>query len=174
MTSANLSNIAVLHYTAAPVVGGVENVILEHTRIFIEAGYPTTILAGRGEKEAFPPGTGFVSIPELDSKHPEILKLNDELDEGRVPSNFEQMVAQIMGKLSSALASADNLIVHNVFTKHFNLPLTAALFRLLDQHTIRHCIAWCHDLSWTSPNSRRKVFPAYPWDLLRTYRPDMT
>ncbi len=88
MTSTKLSNVAILHYTAAPVVGGVENVILEHTHIFLEAGYPITILAGRGEKEAFPPGTGFVSIPELDSKYPEILKLSDELDEGRVPPNF--------------------------------------------------------------------------------------
>jgi glycosyltransferase involved in cell wall biosynthesis len=68
----------------------------------------------------------------------------------------------------------DVLIVHNVFTKHFNLPLTAALFRLLDQGTIRHCIAWCHDMTWTSPNSRSRVFPGYPWDLLRTRRSDIT
>ena len=38
---------------------------------------------------------------------------------------------------------------------------------------IRHLIAWCHDLTWTSPNSRHKVYPGYPWDLLRTYRPDV-
>lgn len=174
MTPGNSHKVALLHYTAAPVVGGVENVILEHTRIFREAGYPITILAGRGEKEAFPRGTDFVYIPELDSKHPEILKLSDELDQGRIPSDFEQMVTQIMEKLSPILASMDTLIVHNVFTKHFNLPLTAALFRLLDQGTIRHCVAWCHDLSWTSPDSRSKVYPRYPWDLLRTYRSDIT
>jgi glycosyltransferase involved in cell wall biosynthesis len=63
--------------------------------------------------------------------------------------------------------------VHNVFTKHFNLPLTAALFRLLDLGLIPRCVAWCHDLTWTSPNSRKKVFSGYPWDLLRTQRPDL-
>jgi mannosylglucosylglycerate synthase len=44
----------------------------------------------------------------------------------------------------------------------------------LDRGGIRHCIAWCHDLSWTSPNSKSKVHPGYPWDFLRTYRPDVT
>jgi glycosyltransferase involved in cell wall biosynthesis len=52
--------------------------------------------------------------------------------------------------------------------------LTAALLRRLEQGAIRHCIAWCHDLTWTSPNSRSKVFPHYPWDLLRTQRADTT
>jgi glycosyltransferase involved in cell wall biosynthesis len=63
--------------------------------------------------------------------------------------------------------------VHNVFTKHFNLPLTAALFRLLDQGVIRGCVAWCHDLTWTSPNSRSRVHAGYPWDLLRAQRSDI-
>lgn len=170
----NSHKVAFLHYTAPPVVGGVENVILAHLRLFVEAGYPTLFLAGRGEQAALPRGVDFISIPELDSKHPQILKLSHELDQGRVPADFEHMTSQIAEKLSSALASIDTVIVHNIFTKHFNLPLTAALFRLLDQGMIRHCIAWCHDLSWTSPNSRREVYPAYPWDLLRTYRSDMT
>jgi mannosylglucosylglycerate synthase len=65
-------------------------------------------------------------------------------------------------------------VVHNIFTKHFNLPLTAALFRLLDEGLLRGCIAWCHDFSWTSPTSRQRIHPGYPWDLLRTYREDVT
>jgi glycosyltransferase involved in cell wall biosynthesis len=76
--------------------------------------------------------------------------------------------------LAPVLAPLDALIVHNVFTKHFNLPLTAALDHLLDEGVIRHCIAWCHDFTWTSDNSRHKVQPGYPWDLLRTQRPDVT
>jgi glycosyltransferase involved in cell wall biosynthesis len=174
MTPENLQRVAVLHYSAPPVIGGVESVILAHTRLFVEAGYPVTILAGRGGKEALPPEAGFIQIPELDSQYPQILEMSHELDQGRVPPNFEQMVALLAEKLASVLTSIDLLIVHNVFTKHFNLPLTAALFRLLDQHVIRHCVAWCHDMTWTSPNSRSKVFPTYPWDLLRTQRPDIT
>lgn len=166
------SSVGLLHYSAPPVIGGVENVMLAHARLFVEAGYSTVLIAGRGAKETLPPGTDFIHIPEIDSQHPQILELSRELDQGTVPANFEQMVSQITEKLTSALASLDTLIVHNVFTKHFNLPLTAALFRLLDQRTIRHCIAWCHDFTWTSPNSRSKVHPGQPWDLLRTQRQD--
>jgi glycosyltransferase involved in cell wall biosynthesis len=68
----------------------------------------------------------------------------------------------------------DRLIIHNVLTKHFNLPLTAALIRLLDQGEIHGCVAWCHDLTWTSSHSRSQVHPGYPWDLLRTSRLDVT
>ncbi|MBN2117122.1 MAG: glycosyltransferase family 4 protein [Anaerolineales bacterium] len=166
--------VAVLHYSAPPVIGGVENVILAHAHLFIEAGYPTAILGGRGHSEALPIGADFIPIPELDSQHPQILEMSRELDRGIVPPNFEQMVTQVAGKLAPILASMDLLIVHNVFTKHFNLPLTAGLFRLLDQGAIPHCVAWCHDLTWTSPNSRSKVHPGYPWDLLRTHHSDIT
>ncbi|RPJ19788.1 MAG: glycosyltransferase [Chloroflexi bacterium] len=174
MRPENLHRVAVLHYSAPPVIGGVENVILAHTRLFMESGYPTALLAGRGEKDALPHGADFLHIPELDSQHLQILEMSHELEQGRIPPNFEQMVTRLVEKLASVLASDDLLIAHNVFTKHFNLPLTAALFRLLDQGLIRHCIAWCHDMTWTSPNSRSKVYPGYPWDLLRTQRPDIT
>lgn len=166
--------VAILHYSAAPVVGGVENVIQTHARLFVETGCRTTILAGRGEKGALPPGAELIRIPELDSKHPDILEISQELEQGHVPENLEAMVIELMETLTSALRSVELLIIHNVFTKHFNLPLTAALFRLLDQGALHHCVAWCHDITWTSPNSRSKVYPGYPWDLLRTYRSDVT
>jgi len=166
--------IGILHYSAPPVVGGVENVIHAHVHLFVEAGHPTTVLAGRGEKDALPRGAEFIHIPELDSEHPEILKINQELEQGRVPMNFDAMVDRLTQSLLPRFETLDVIIVHNIFTKHFNLPLTAALFRLLDQRAIPHYIAWCHDFSWTSPRSRLKVFPNYPWDLLRTYRTDVT
>ena len=59
-------------------------------------------------------------------------------------------------------------------TKHFNLPLTAALFRLMDAGLIKHPIIWTHDLTWSSPNSYTKVYPSYPWNLLKTFRADAT
>lgn len=166
--------VAILHYSAAPVIGGVESVIQTHTRLFAETGYWTTILAGRGEQEALPPGAELIRIPELDSKHLQILEISKELEQGHVPEKFEALVNDLMESLASALLSVELLIIHNVFTKHFNLPLTAALFRLLDEGSLPNCVAWCHDITWTSPNSRSKVYPGYPWDLLRSYRADVT
>jgi glycosyltransferase involved in cell wall biosynthesis len=165
---------AILHYTAPPVVGGVEAVIQAHTHTFIKAGYPVTIIAGRGEESALPSEANFVSIPMIDSLHPRITRASSLLEQGEVPSDFDDLTNQLLKELRPILSHFDNVIVHNVFTKHFNLPLTAALYQLLDGDELQHLIAWCHDFTWTSPSSRSKVHPGYPWDLLRTYHPDIT
>jgi len=164
---------AILHYTAPPVVGGVEAVIQAHVRIFIQAGYPVTVIAGRGQEAALPSDAGFVLIPEMDSQHPQIVQMSATLERGEVPSDFDDMVNQLIGTLTPVLSRFDNVIVHNLFTKHFNLPLTAVLHYLLGAGKLERCIAWCHDFTWTSPSSRSKVHPGYPWDLLRTYRSDV-
>jgi glycosyltransferase involved in cell wall biosynthesis len=167
-------SVAILHYTAPPVVGGVEAVMLAHAQTLAQAGYPVTLVAGQGEAGALPEGADLVLVPEIDSQHAEIVRLSAQLDQGRVPPGFESMRERIVEALAPILARCDNLIVHNVFTKHFNLPLSAALDRLLDGEDAPHCIAWCHDFTWTSPSSSSKVHPGYPWDLLRTRRPEMT
>ena len=173
MNASALRRIAILHYSAPPVVGGVESVIHTHARLLVESGYQPLVVAGRAEGAALPAGTDYAQIPELDSQHPQILELSRELEEGRIPPGFEAMAAGLTNALTPLLEDAEVLIVHNIFTKHFNLPLTAALFRLIDAGTIRRCVAWCHDISWTSPNSRSKVHAGYPWDLLRSYRTDI-
>lgn len=165
---------AILHYTAPPVVGGVEAVIQAHVRLFIESGYPVTVIAGRSEAAALLSEAGLVLIPEVDSQHPQVVQASAMLERGKVPPDFENMVNQLIGTLTPVLSRFDNVIIHNVFTKHFNLPLTAVLHYLLDAGKLQRCIAWCHDFTWTSPSSRSKVHPGYPWDLLRTYRSDVT
>lgn len=170
----NKPKIAILHYAAPPVVGGVESVIFSHAQILSQHGYLVRIIAGRGEQSAMPDGTELISIPEIDSQHPAILALNQDLEKGQVPPGWEEMVSQLVDKLRPLLAEFQVVLVHNVLTKHFNLPLTAALFRLVDEGAPWKCIGWCHDFSWTSENSRSKVFPGYPWDLLRTYHPAIT
>lgn len=166
---------AILHYTAPPVVGGVEAVIQAHAQVFVEAGYPVTIVAGRGEGATLPSSANFVLIPEMDSQHPQLLQVSSMLEQGgEVPPDFSDMVQQLTEALAPILSRFENVIVHNVLTMHFNLPLTASLHSLVDSGTIQHCIAWCHDVTWTSSDFRSKMQPGYPWDLLRTYRPGMT
>lgn len=166
--------VAMLHYSAPPVVGGVEAVMAAHAEELLQAQYPVTVIAGRGDQTALPANTGLVVLPALDSLQPAVAQLNARLEQGEVPPEFDEMVGQLVDKLTPLLSECEHVIVHNVLTKHFNLPLTAALHRLLDVGTIRHCIAWCHDFTWSSPNSCHKVRPGYPWDLLRTYRADVT
>ena len=171
---------AILHYTAPPVVGGVEGVIEAHVQAFVEAGYPVTVIAGRGGGHgrdlppALPTGVTFEPIPLVDSQHERIAAVSRRLREGDVPPTFEELADELEGILRAKLADFDTVIVHNAFTKRFNLPLTAALFRLLDDGAVPNCIAWCHDVGWTSDHSRPNLHPGYPWDLLRTRHDDVT
>ncbi|MEW5869603.1 MAG: glycosyltransferase family 4 protein [Chloroflexota bacterium] len=168
--------IGILHYTASPVVGGVEAVIDAQTQLLSRAGYPLRVITGRGNANAFPASTRLVTIPEMDTQHAHWLPLHQALENGarspEIQNRFEEAVEHLQKALAKHVSTCDTLIIHNVFTKHFNLPLTAALHRLIDNGLIRHSVAWCHDFSWTSPNSRSKVYPAYPWDLLRNGRQD--
>ncbi|MCB0235976.1 MAG: hypothetical protein KDG58_17455, partial [Anaerolineae bacterium] len=133
--------IAILHYSAPPVVGGVEAVMLAHARTFVEAGMDVTIVAGRGEQQALPAGAHLAVVPEIDSRDPAIHEASALLASGKVPTNFAELSGRLVAALHLLLEPMDAVIVHNVFTKQFNLPLTAALDQLLDAGVIRHCIA---------------------------------
>ena len=165
---------ALLHYTAPPVVGGVEAVLEAHAGLFQTNGYPVTLIAGRGDPAAFPPGAGWRQIPTMDTQHPQVLALTESLDAGQVPPGFAELSQSLEAQLADALRPFDNVIVHNIFSKHFNLPLTAALARLAADGRARNVIAWCHDFTWSSPHSRSRVHPGQPWDLLRTCLPNVT
>ena len=165
---------AILHYSSPPEIGGVEAVIQAHAFQFAKAGLPLTVIAGRGDSAALPDGVDFVCIPEIDTMNPEISAATAELNRGNIPDSFENLVGRLTAQLRPLLKPFDHLIVHNVLTKHFNLPLTAALFRLMDEGTITHTVAWCHDLTWSSPNSRNKVFESFPWNLLKTVHKHVT
>ncbi len=120
------------------------------------------------------PNVTAIFLPILDSQHEEILQASQALEQGHIPQNFSTLVNKIQALLEPILQNIDHLIVHNVFSKHFNLPLTAALFQLIEAGKAPHVIAWTHDLTWTSPNSRSKVHQGYPWDLLRQFHQAIT
>lgn len=166
--------IGFLHYTAPPIIGGVEAVILAHAREFNRSDFPVTLLAGRGDSSLLPAMTQLTVLPEMDSQHKDIVQMNASLEAGLIPAGFEDFTNRLTNTLRPHIQSLDHLIIHNVFTKHFNLPLTVALHNLINEGAIRHPIAWCHDITWTSPNSRSKVHPGFPWDLLRTYHKNVT
>lgn len=161
------NRIVILHYSVPPVIGGVESVIEAHATQFVAAEFPLKIIAGRGDHAALPQGVEFVHIPEIDSQHPDILAATGLLNQGIMPENFMSLTENLVNKLRPELTNCDHLIVHNILTKHFNLPLTAALVQLMEEGVVSHTIAWCHDLTWTSPHSRKNVYPEPPWTLLK-------
>jgi mannosylglucosylglycerate synthase len=157
-------NIALLHYTSPPIVGGVESVLGHHARLMTDAGYQVRILAGRGlQTDARIP---FVQIPLADSRHPDILAVKAELDTGNVPKQFTVLVEELKVILDKELVDTDILIAHNVCSLNKNLPLTAAIKKLSENPNSPRLILWHHDLAWTTPRYRAELHEGYPWDLL--------
>jgi glycosyltransferase involved in cell wall biosynthesis len=157
--------IDLLHYSAPPVVGGVESVLAHHARLMAGDGHAVRLLAGQGE--ALDERIPFVSIPQAGSRHPDVLAIKGELDQGRVPAAFEALVARLASRLLELTAETDVLIAHNVCSLNKNLPLTAALHHLHLKRPQVRLILWHHDLAWTTPRYRSELHDGYPWDLLR-------
>jgi glycosyltransferase involved in cell wall biosynthesis len=157
--------IALLHYSAPPVVGGVEIVLGTHARLMADAGHQVCILAGRGER--VDPHIPFYRMPLLDSRHPQVLNAKAALDAGKIPPDFPDLVAAISGSLHAALEGVDVLVAHNVCSLHKNLALTAALYELNSRLRAPRFVLWHHDLAWTTPRYRGELHDGYPWDLLR-------
>lgn len=157
--------IALLHYSAPPIIGGVESVIGHHARLMARAGHTVRIIAGRGEQTD--PQVDFIPIPLVDSRHPDILTIKSELDQGRIPPGFDKTVRSIKSALDDALADVDVLVAHNVCSLHKNLALTASLEALSREPGSPTLVAWHHDLAWTTPRYRAELHDGYPWDLLR-------
>lgn len=158
--------LALLHYAAPPVVGGVESVIAHHARLFADAGHHVRIIAGRGA--SFDPRITFVPLPLADSQHARVLHIKAELDRGVVSSAFTALRDELVAALREALHHVDVVFAHNVCSLHKNLALTAALHQLHAQARTPHLVLWHHDLAWTTPRYRSELHAGYPWDLLRT------
>jgi glycosyltransferase involved in cell wall biosynthesis len=162
-------NIAILHYSCPPIVGGVEEIVRQQCLLFRRHYYPVKIFAGIGTRF----GTEYeyeVEInPLLGSRHERILQLQKGLSNNT--DELRALTEEIFQYLSKALVQFDILIVHNVFTMHYNLPLTYALHKLADSGKIK-VIAWSHDSPYfyeKNPIHLRKE----PWDILRKYNPNV-
>ena len=164
-----MTHLALLHYSAPPVVGGVESVLAQHARLMADAGHEVRIIAGRGSQ--FDARIPFVSVPLADSRHPEVLAVKAELDAGICSPRFERLVAELDDALRSALADLDVVIAHNVCSLHKNLALTAALKRCHEHLPTVRLILWHHDLAWATERYRAELHDGYPWQLLRDVWP---
>ena len=62
--------IGLIHYSALPVVGGVESVMDTHARLMADDGHQVMVVSGRGAQvdQRIP----FVQVPLADSRHPQV------------------------------------------------------------------------------------------------------
>ncbi len=130
--------VSIVHYSALPVIGGVEFIISKHAELLKQDGVDVRIIAGEGKPD--------VLIPELKASY--YKEVQQEILRGREPDNFIDEVEILRRKLSPEFSTSDVLIVHNIFTMHFNLVATAALAHFVgDLRTI----TWVHDIAYIDP-----------------------
>jgi|DewCreStandDraft_2_1066082.scaffolds.fasta_scaffold11637_3 glycosyltransferase involved in cell wall biosynthesis len=159
--------IILLHYTAPPVVGGVESVVGTQARLLRQAGHEVWVVAGRGRH-----GAGCMLVPLLYGRHPEVRAAHAALRRG--DAGPVQEVGQRVADELAELLSGSVCVVHNAFTMAKNLPLLWALHRLVDRALGCRWVAWTHDVVWDNPQELARV-PEGPFRaLLRTARPEVT
>lgn len=159
-----MTQIAILHFAAPPTVGGVEQTMMRHARLMLDAGYAVRIIAASGAR--FDERIEVVIVSEFGSRHAEVLRVKKQLDAGSVTTQFKALRKQIKMQLGKVLSDVDIMIAHNVFTLHKNLALTSALHQHIAHSNLR-TIAWHHDFAWTNPLYRDQLHDGEPWDLLR-------
>jgi glycosyltransferase involved in cell wall biosynthesis len=158
--------IALIHYTAPPVVGGVESSLARQAAQLSQAGHLVSVLAGRGEtwNARYPVRV----VPRIDPRHPDVLNVRAELEDGSLPQEFRPLVQQVESDLREALVGCEVVIAHNIASLHRNLALTAALYNISQSPRAPRMILWHHDLAWAMPRFQDELYPGWPWDLLRT------
>jgi glycosyltransferase involved in cell wall biosynthesis len=158
--------IAIMHYSSPPIVGGVESVVGHHALLMAKAGHEVAILAGRGKE--FDDHIPVLVLPRLDSRHPEVIKVKEQLDLGKLTEDFDALCNQIKMELKETLQGYELLIAHNVASLNKNLPLTAALSHAYKTPEFPRLVLWHHDLAWSVERHHSELYEGYPWDLLRS------
>ena len=156
-------NIALLHYSCPPVVGGVEEIIRQQASLFYRYHHPVKILAGMGDY--FQNGIEIEIHPLFSSRHKEIAKLQKEPQKHL--ENLHTYAETIFDILKESLHDFDILIAHNVLSMPYNLPLTMALHRLADSRLIS-IINWNHDSPYFYKNYPAEL-DSEPYQILKKY-----
>ncbi len=155
-------NIALLHYSCPPVVGGVEEIIRQHASLFSRYYHNVKVFSGDGGK--FADNIDIEINPLFGSRNRQVVNAHQLSMEGK-SGKIERLANKIYDYLLGSLKGFDVLIAHNVLTMPFNLPLSAALHRI-GQGDLIPIISWNHDSPYFYPD-RPEYLNIFPWNILK-------
>lgn len=139
-----MARIAIVHYTAAPAIGGVEQCIEAQCKILAERGHTARLVVAMGSG-----GDEVRRIAELHPSHPTVVAAARELA-GSLPTSDHPLVESLVCSVLDAIRGCDTCCVHNAFTMYLNPFLTVALHRLAREGKGLRWVNWCYDLSLRS------------------------
>ena len=155
--------IALCHYSCPSNVGGIENLLEKQSIALRRNNHLVKVIAGSGNK--FSRDIDVDINPMLSAG---ILGMYEDVKANDVKRIMEPQILSIMDFLEYSLSSFDILIVHNVLTMPYNIPLTHAITRIARKGGIR-VLSWNHD----SPFFHEPHQDACPasWEILRQASP---
>jgi glycosyltransferase involved in cell wall biosynthesis len=161
-----LKQIAILHFTAPPVTGGIESIIYHHLRLLNQAGYEILIIAGHGDEAYYETSffhrIDYQAVPEIDPGNKDVIAAMTALDQD--PGQFNSLRDRIANRLETLLEDVDICIVHDAMTASENMPLLAAIHQV-NQKDHTTFIAWCHH---PCAEVKSATETRYPYNLLHT------
>ncbi len=154
--------IGLVHYSAWPVIGGVEIVMREHARLLREAGHSVVVLCAKGGARSDDAGC----IPLPSNGLEELSTLNFQLSTSKDLASRRTALGLF---LREKLQDLEVVFVHNVLTMPFDIALTAALWDAADALPQTRFVSWTHDVVAANPDYA--ITAEAPWDLLRKAHP---
>ncbi|HUV80907.1 MAG TPA: glycosyltransferase family 4 protein [Patescibacteria group bacterium] len=169
--------IAIFHYSGPPNTSGVDIIVRDQARLFRLHGYKVEIVAGLIKQ--FRKDIPVHLIRRISPIHPLVLSTLKELEEGKVSSNFKKLEQSLYYSIKKYLIrnNIQVCILHNLFTRSYNLALTSALARLIKDLPHIRFIVWVHDVVfYNEPDTplKRELGNQYPWNLLVKPIPELT
>lgn len=163
-------NIALVHYSYPPVIGGVEFIMEAHAKQFAQAGHQVKIITGVGRSVEANISIHRIKDFSTDSEETEIVQ--EELRNGFLTERFGKLKNKLKKEIQKALGDISVCFVHNVLTMHFNMALTAAFSEIIKEWgEEKDFYIWCHDASLNNPDYRIPHRGKYPWKLLQEVQP---
>ncbi len=159
--------IGMLHYSCPPVVGGVEQIIEQHTTILHRLGQEVHVLAGMGE----PYGEDIrVRLEALVGSRDDRIRKANRLSKKGGESLLRSLSREILELLCDWGRGLDVILAHNVLHMPYNLPLTRAVIDLASRKDAPPVVSWVHDSPYTR-SSPPDYLSEPPWDCLRRRQP---
>jgi len=159
-------NIALVHYSYPPVIGGVEFIMEAHAKQFAQAGHQVKIITGVGR--SLDPNISIHRIKDFSTNSEETEIVQEELRNGFLTERFGKLKNKLKKEIQKALGDISVCFVHNVLTMHFNMALTAAFSEIIKEWgEEKDFYIWCHDATLNNPDYQIPNRGKYPWKLLQ-------
>ncbi len=170
------NHIAIIHFSGPPAISGVDLLIKDQARLFRLYNYRPELVTGNAKQ--FRKDIPIHNISLIDTQNPEVLKVRHELEGGVLSPLFYKIEEQLYIRLKKYILrkNISVCIIHNIFTRHYNLPLTSALVRLSNDLPGVKFVIWVHDVTfYNQPDLKldKKLADTFPWSLLVTPHQNM-